>query len=103
MFTISPYKVFYKTAEDTGNLSPVQAGFGVSSRIFSKAVDRNRIKRLGRETWRLQKQDLYLTLKENNRHIHLFFVYASQEILTYHEISDKMNLIVKRLLKELAG
>jgi ribonuclease P protein component len=103
VFTISPYKVFYKTAEDIGNAFPVQAGFGVSSRTFSKAADRNRIKRLGREAWRLQKHDLYLTLKENNRYIHLFFVYTSREILTYQEISDKMNLIVKRLRKELAG
>lgn len=49
-------RVFYKTVEQTG----IRAGVGVSTRVFKKAVDRNRIKRQLRESYRLQKQILVL-------------------------------------------
>jgi len=42
--------------------TPMQCAFSVSKRHFKKAVDRNRIKRLLREAYRIQKPALYKTL-----------------------------------------
>jgi len=42
--------------------TPMQCAFSVSKRHFKKAVDRNRIKRLLREAYRIQKPGLYKTL-----------------------------------------
>lgn len=101
MFTIFPYKVFYNIVNIPESNSPVQVGFAVSSRSFPKAVDRNRIKRLGREAWRLQKQDFYRFLEKNNLHIHLFLLYTGKELPVYQDIFAKFNLILTRLEKEL--
>jgi ribonuclease P protein component len=43
----------------------LQVGVSVSKRNFKRAVDRNRIKRLLRETYRLQKRELIEVLKCN--------------------------------------
>src|SRR5579863_8424959 len=74
-FTIFPYKVFYLLVEvgrppkaggrqGSDSEAPLQAGFGASIRHFGRAVDRNRIKRLGREAYRVQKQPLLDHLRE---------------------------------------
>ena len=51
-----PIRISYK--EVPGQATALQAGFSVSSRNFRKAVDRNRIKRLLRESYRKQKSIL---------------------------------------------
>ncbi|MGL6068631.1 MAG: ribonuclease P protein component, partial [Sediminibacterium sp.] len=55
-FTVFPIKVFYRTTTRSQETISKQAGFGVSSRNFKKATDRNRIKRLLRETYRTQQE-----------------------------------------------
>jgi ribonuclease P protein component len=80
---------------------PAQVGFAVSSRSFPRATDRNRIKRLGREAWRLQKQVLYDFLAENKYGLHIFFIYTGREIIPYQAVYDKFSLILKKILKDL--
>jgi ribonuclease P protein component len=55
-FSVFPVKLFYTIAEDD---QTIKAGVGVSARNFKKAVDRNRIKRLLRECYRLNKLSLH--------------------------------------------
>ena len=68
-FTSTPYRVFYKKA----GKPELQFGAGVSSKNFKKAVDRNRVKRLMREAYRLQKNNLQKHLKDRNTGLNLFF------------------------------
>jgi ribonuclease P protein component len=57
-FSVFPVKVFYMPLENTA-AARLQVGVGVSARNFKKAVDRNRIKRLLRECYRLNKLPLH--------------------------------------------
>lgn len=81
----------------------MQAGFAVSARTFPRASDRNRIKRLGREAWRQQKQTLYRVLEEKDRGMQVFFVYTGRERATYQAVYDKFSVILTSLIREIDG
>ena len=76
----------------------LQAGFGASSRNFKTAVDRNRIKRLIKEAWRLQKNDLGNSLKEQNRKLDVFLIYTGKELPAYEEVYTSIKKIIAKLL-----
>ncbi|MEO5948104.1 MAG: ribonuclease P protein component [Chitinophagaceae bacterium] len=90
-FTVSPFRVFYCITKENG----LQFGAGVSSKNFKKAVERNRIKRLTREAYRLQKNSLKNLLKEKG--MNLFFIYTEKELPDYHHIYSQVEKIIKKL------
>ena len=57
-FTAFPVKVIFTITDSVADGAPVQIGVTASARNFKHAADRNRIKRLLREAYRLQKQEL---------------------------------------------
>jgi ribonuclease P protein component len=77
----------------------IKAGFTVSSKNFPRAVDRNRIKRLTREAYRLQKKDLEAEILKTGTVLHLFFIYTGTEIVPYKEISARVNQLLGKLMK----
>lgn len=96
-FSNFPFRVVYVFVnEDTAIL---QAGFSVSTRYFKKAVDRNRIKRLMREGYRLQKNTLYNAVVASAKKLNVFFIYTGNELPEYELIFEKMGASVKRLQK----
>ena len=82
--------------------APLQAGFGASSRHFKKAVDRNRIKRLGREAYRLQKEPLLQRLTEKGLSLAVFFIYTGKELPEQATVTEKIGVILRKLIKEIA-
>jgi len=77
---------------------PLQAGFTASSRHFKKAVDRNRIKRLLREAYRLQKGPLRQLLTEKKLRIAVFFIYTGREMPQHQLVSEKIAVILNKLI-----
>jgi ribonuclease P protein component len=75
----------------------MQAGVTVSSRNFKKAVERNRVKRILREAYRVQKLPLQHTLKKQDRGMILFFIYIGKELPSFNEVNDNMHTLVQRL------
>lgn len=96
-----PIKMFYLLpATPTDNV--VKAGVGASSRNFKKAVQRNRIKRLLREAYRLNKQPLHQFLQMHNRQLVVFLLYVDKGMPQKNVIGSKMPVALERLIKELA-
>ncbi len=69
-------------------------------RIFRKAHDRNRIKRLCRETIRKNKYILEDYLSENKKQLALFFVYTNKEEMDYEVLLKKTETLFKKLITE---
>lgn len=100
-FAVFPVKVFYLPLAETA-MSSVQAGVGVSARNFRKAVDRNRIKRLLRECYRLNKESLHTAIDRSGKKIAVFFLYTGKELPDYIFLTEKMKLALTKLETSLA-
>jgi ribonuclease P protein component len=101
-FMVFPYKVFYLAIGRSDAPAPLQAGFGASSRHFKRAVDRNRIKRLGREAYRVQKQALFDHLRARGISMAVFFVFTGKELPDHKTATGKIGLILQKLIRETA-
>ncbi len=100
-FFVFPYKVIYRILPANDAESPAQAGFSASKRYYKHAVDRNRVKRLSREAYRLHKHELYAVLEANGVQMQVFFLYSTSKTLGFEEIQDKFAVILKKLKAEI--
>ena len=80
----------------------VQAGVGAPSRTFRKAVQRNRVKRLLREAYRLEKPNFINQLNLANKRLNLFFLYIDAQVLVQAEIQSKLKEALAILIKKIA-
>jgi ribonuclease P protein component len=95
-FAQAPIRVSYQltpSAEGSG----LQIGVTASKRTFKKAVDRNRIKRLLREAYRLQKEDVLFQLQSSQKSGIVFFIYTDKTIAPFETIKLAMEKCLKRL------
>ena len=96
-FPSYPFRVFYKKMEFDTDIK-AQVGVSVSKRNFKHAVDRNRIKRLMRESYRLNKY----TLTDNlNQQIVVMIIYTQRKELPFDLIKNKMDATLKKLCAEI--
>ena len=92
-FQVFPFRVFCLWEPPSG--VPVQVGVGASKRNFKRAVDRNRIKRLMREGYRLQKQ--LLEKEPGGLSLRVFILYTGKELPALPLVMEKMAVILTKL------
>ena len=107
-----PIKLIY-TIESANDLSAdysiaeiiskgvLQAGVGAPSRTFRKAVARNKVKRLLREGYRLEKPAFLSSTALQGKRVNLFFLYTDATILSQLEIQEKIKQLLTRLSEKL--
>ena len=101
IYTIEPIA---SSLESISPISLLQAGVGAPSRTFRKAVQRNRVKRLLREAYRLEKPNFLTQAVLDNKRVNLFFLYTDALVLTQVAIQAKvkeaLTLLVTKLNKK---
>jgi len=98
IYTIEPIP---STADNLSLTSLLQAGVGAPSRTFRKAVQRNRVKRLLREAYRLEKPNFISQAALDNKRVNLFFLYTDALVLTQAEIQGKLKEALSLLVSKL--
>lgn len=100
-FSVYPFRVVYTCTQERGPKdAPVRVGFSVPKKRMPHAVQRNRIKRLCREAWRLQKHALY-PLVPADKQMHLFFIFIGKEIPDFKESKQAVSGIIHNLQAKL--
>ena len=108
-FVVTPLRLYYVFNEVSSSLpttekntvKTIQFGAGVSTKNFKKAVDRNRIKRLTKEAYRLQKGIIVEGLNAKYYSLNVFLIFTARELPNYQLLYDKVGVILKKLVNKL--
>ena len=71
----------------------------VPKRRIKNAVNRNRIRRLIKEAYRLNKANLKIVLEKYEKGLALFFIYTGKENPDYATIEMKIKLLLNELIR----
>ncbi len=86
---IFPYRIVWRTCELPQPV-PVQVAFSVPTRYFQTAVDRNRIKRQMRETYRAHKHQLLDNMSNTDQQLAVMIVFIAKNKRPFSLIQSKM-------------
>lgn len=79
---------------------PLQIGFAAPKRKLKKATDRNRMKRLMRESFRLNKNELLNTCLMQRKGLIVLFISQCNSTVDYPKTQEKIKLLLQRLTIE---
>ena len=78
----------------------VHAGMVVPKKVFRHAADRNRVKRLLREAYRLRKPDFHAAIGRIPCAWQLLFVYTGRELPTFWQVQNGVNALLTSVQKK---
>lgn len=97
-FSVFPIRVVYRKVDEEDEF--VKVLVSVSKRHFKHAVDRNCCKRQIREAYRLQKQILFPFLEENRLHLHIAFIWMSDNLDSFENVSKSINRLLHLIVEK---
>jgi ribonuclease P protein component len=80
--------------------APAQVAFAVPKRYMRHAVQRNRMKRLMREAYRMNKERWYAPLRDRGEQCAWLIIYQSRDELGLEEMTHRLTHALDRWMKE---
>ena len=99
-FVLYPFRVYYLKHEQPVP-SQVQVMMGVSKKNFASAVDRNRVKRLMRESYRKNKNIIGVTLSAETKNLAVAFLFSDKKLPEYKFVEQKMIAALNSLTEKI--
>lgn len=97
-----PLRVVYMTVPRTEEAQPpVSIMVSVPKKRFRHAIDRNRMKRLVREAFRLNKHILWTALADKNVNMAVAFVCITDRLPDFHTVEKSMHKAMTRIAEKL--
>ncbi|MFM1876069.1 MAG: hypothetical protein RL266_1806 [Bacteroidota bacterium] len=96
-FKVYPIRVLHMRLEN--GAVPAKLLISVPKKRFKNAVSRNQIKRLIRETYRLNKPELIENWGNSGKYFALAFVYIGNDIIGFNEMTSVMKQLIDKLNK----
>jgi len=96
-FTHGLFRLIYLETGPVG-MPPVQVLIAVPKKNLRKAVDRNRMKRLIREAYRLSKHKITEVLTRAGKHYDIAFVFTGKNCVSQSETQAAINVLLDRLI-----
>jgi ribonuclease P protein component len=96
-FGKNPLRIIWRIESNSAPESLLKVLVAVPKRRVRKAVQRNRIKRLIREVFRLNKSDLVSFLKDEKVEFHLGILYVGGPMVTFETIEACLTELLKRI------
>jgi len=98
--TIKKFPLILKYSKvDFEDGQPLKIVISVPKRRIKKAHNRNRIRRQLKEAYRLNRLPLKQSLAQQSKSLALFFIYTGKENPDYSVIEEKIQLLLKELMK----
>tara|TARA_B100000900_G_scaffold409480_1_gene425481 strand:- start:567 stop:944 length:378 start_codon:yes stop_codon:yes gene_type:complete len=94
-----PLKVVWRWTQATG--STVQIAVSVPKKKLPKAVHRNQMKRLLRESYRQQNQVLKSMVAEKGKKLQMMFIFLDTQLWDFPVLDNKISVTLERLQKKL--
>jgi ribonuclease P protein component len=95
-FTCYPLRVRYRLSPRGEGEPPACMAVSVAKRRFKRSPDRNRVKRLAREVYRLRKHDLH-ALVPAGEVLDILLVYVGEEIADFVKMDKAMRHVIKKM------
>lgn len=98
-FSFYPFRVLF-LEKQSASAEGVQVLISVPAKNFRRAVDRNKIRRLIREAYRLNKQPLHDSLIKKDKQVAVGLVYTAKTIEPFSVIQQNLIAALKKLIEE---
>lgn len=101
-FTVFPYRVTYRVLpEDDAQEARVAIMTVAPKKRFKHAVDRNHVKRLTREAYRISKLSLQEACEQAHCKLSVAMIYCDNKFITFEETRQRVERILQQLGKKL--
>ncbi|MDR1881233.1 MAG: ribonuclease P protein component [Prevotella sp.] len=99
-FIAYPLRIVYIKEDSIADKPRISILVSVSKKKFKRAVKRNRIKRLIREAYRLNKSELSSLLGNKGKRLNIAFLYLKNELSDYAEIENAISKTMAILVRK---